>query len=309
MKFSQLRDLIAVAQQGGLRRAARHLGVAQPGVSRSIRDLEHELGATLFERTTTGMVLTPAGEAFCRRGVAIQHELQRACDEVRQLTGVARGVVSVALSTAAHVAMLPATLKPFFRRYPGVQLQFTEAVFPEIEANLRDGSIDFFVGAVWKQDLSTELSSEKLFDNRSIVMGRKDGPFVGARSLHDLANAKWIISSAASNAATMQPIFSGFGLPPPDIAVRARTSMSMIMVAGSSDLLMMVPQQWLGFAHTFSQIEHISLREDLPGPSICIVTKSSLPLTPAAEHLADLFRRAALHRTSETIKELEMSQA
>ena len=107
----------------------------------------------------------------------------------------------------------------------------------------------------------------------------------------------------------MQPIFSGFGLPPPDIAVRARTSMSMIMVAGSSDLLMMVPQQWLGFAHTFSQIEHIPLREDLPGPSICIVTKSSLPLTPAAEHLADLFRRAALHRTSETIKDLEVSQA
>ena len=305
MKFTHLRDLIAVAQQGGLRRAARHLGVAQPGVSRSIRELEHELGATLFERTTTGMVLTPAGEAFCRRGVAIQHELQRACDEVRQLTSVATGVVSVALSTAAHISMLPAVLKPFLRRYANVQLQFTEAVFPEIEANLREGSIDFYVGAVWKQDLSPELSSEKLFDNRSIVMGRQGGPFKDARSLSDLREAKWIISSAASNLATMHPVFHSYGLPPPNVAVRARTSMSMITVAASSDLLTMVPQQWLGFARTIGQIARIPLREDLPGPSICIVKKSSLPLTPAAEYLADVFRRAALHRQDESISEME----
>ena len=305
MKFTHLRDLITVAQQGGLRRAARHLGVAQPGVSRSIRELEHELGATLFERTTTGMVLTPAGEAFCRRGVAIQHELQRACDEVRQLTGVARGLVSVALSTAAQVSMLPATLRPFLRRYPGVQLQFTEAVFPEIEANLRDGSIDFYVGAVWKQDLSAELTSEKLFDNKSVVLGRKGGPFAGARSLRDLSEARWIISSAASKAATMQPIFDSYGLPAPEIAVRARTSMSIITVAASSDLLAMVPQQWLGSARSIGQLARIPLREDLPGPSIYIVTKSSLPLTPAAEHLADLFRRAALNRQDEVAGELE----
>ena len=305
MKFTHLRDIIAVAQQGGLRRAARHLGVAQPGVSRSIRELEHELGATLFERTTTGMVLTPAGEAFCRRGVAIQHELQRACDEVRQLTSVACGVVSVALSAAAQVSMLPATLKPFLRRYPGVQLQFTEAVFPEIEANLREGSIDFYIGAVWKQHLSAELTSEKLFENKSVVMGRKGGPFASARSLHELSEARWVISSAASKAATMQPVFDSYGLPPPVIAVRARTSMSIITVAASSDLLAMVPQQWLGFARSIGHLARIPLREDLPAPSIYIVTRSSLPLTPAAEHLADLFRRAALNRSDEVSRELE----
>ncbi|WP_293881801.1 LysR family transcriptional regulator, partial [Sphingomonas sp.] len=65
--MTHLRDLVAIAEKGGLRRAARHLGLAQPAITRSIRELEHELGATFFERTTTGMNLTPVGAAFCRR--------------------------------------------------------------------------------------------------------------------------------------------------------------------------------------------------------------------------------------------------
>ena len=71
MKLTHLRDFLAVADRGGLRRAAKHLGLAQPAISRSIRELEHELGATLFERSTSGMVLTPIGEAFRRRTAAI----------------------------------------------------------------------------------------------------------------------------------------------------------------------------------------------------------------------------------------------
>ena len=87
MKLSHIRDLVAVAEFGGLRRAARHLGIAQPALSRSIRDLESDLGVTLFERGPTGMTLTPAGEACARRGAAVQTELTRARDELRQLRG------------------------------------------------------------------------------------------------------------------------------------------------------------------------------------------------------------------------------
>src|SRR2546423_9887341 len=68
MKLHQVRDVIAVAEKGSLRAASRHLGLAQSAITRSIRQLEHELGAPLFERRKRGTLLTPMGTLFLRRG-------------------------------------------------------------------------------------------------------------------------------------------------------------------------------------------------------------------------------------------------
>ena len=67
MKLHQIRDLLAVAQKGSLRAAARHLRVAQPSISRSIRSLEREVGVPLLERQARGTVLTPSGQLFATR--------------------------------------------------------------------------------------------------------------------------------------------------------------------------------------------------------------------------------------------------
>ena len=67
MKLHQIRDLLAVADKGSLRAAARHLGLAQPSISRSIRELERELGVPLLERRARGTVLTPTGQRFAGR--------------------------------------------------------------------------------------------------------------------------------------------------------------------------------------------------------------------------------------------------
>ena len=58
MKLQQLVEVAAIVERGSLRAAARHLGVAQPAMTRNLRALERELGAPLFERDTRGMVLT-----------------------------------------------------------------------------------------------------------------------------------------------------------------------------------------------------------------------------------------------------------
>ena len=71
MTLNQIRNVVAIAERGSLRSAARALGVTQPAVTRSIRELEHELGVTLFERKATGMALTSLGDAFVRRASGI----------------------------------------------------------------------------------------------------------------------------------------------------------------------------------------------------------------------------------------------
>ena len=61
MKFSAVRDFLAVAERGSLRAAARQLNGSQPAISRSIQELERELGVVLFERSPSGVQLTPMG--------------------------------------------------------------------------------------------------------------------------------------------------------------------------------------------------------------------------------------------------------
>ncbi|WP_242098801.1 LysR substrate-binding domain-containing protein [Sphingomonas sp. CROZ-RG-20F-R02-07] len=299
MKLTQLRDLVAVAEAGGLRRAARQLGIAQPALTRSIRDLEQELGVSLFERSSTGMVLTPIGAAFVRRSVAVQLELERARDEVQQLTGISAGVVSIGLSTAPHVSMLPRVLQPFHARYGNVRLKITESLFPSIEAAVRDGSVDFYIGPLSEDRLSGEFTAEKLFDNRRVVLGRRGHPLAAATTLRELAGARWVATSVtASSEAELYPLFDLHGLPHPVIAVQAQSALSMITVAAWSDLLAILPEQWLEFARTSRLLTHIRLDEQLVAPPIYIVRRTALPLTPVAEYLSDLFRRAALNRNT-----------
>lgn len=297
MKLTQLRDLVAIGDHGGLRRAARHLGVAQPAITRSIRELERELGVTLFERTTTGMVLTPIGEAFARRMSAVQLEIERARDEVGQLKGTGTGTVAIGLSTAPHVSLLPRVLAPFQRRFPDVRLRIREGLFPAMESGIREGRIDFYVGPLAERSLSGEFAVERLFENRRIVLGRRGHPLASASSLRELVGARWVATSVTSRSeAELNPLFERHGLPTPVIAVQTESALSMITVAASTDLLAMLPQQWLGFVNATRLLTPIRLDDHLAAPTICIVHRNGLPLTPAAEQLCDLFRRSALNR-------------
>jgi LysR family transcriptional regulator, regulator of abg operon len=294
MKLNQIRDVIEVASRGSLRSAARHLGVAQPAITRSIRELEHELGVALFERRVTGMVLTVMGKIFLRRASAIQLELDRAKDEIGQLKGTGTGTVAVGLSTASHVALLPRVLQPFEHRYPDVKLRISEGLFPVMEAGIQDGSIDFYVGPLAEDSVASEFVIEKLFDNHRVIVGRKNHPLAAAKSLRDLVHAKWVTTSVTiASKAELDPLFEKYGLGRPTIAVQAQTALSIIVVAASSDFLTMLPQQWLEFVDKTNLLQRIVVREELAAPTMYIVRRARLPLTPAAEHLCDLFRRAA----------------
>src|SRR3981081_3300518 len=85
MRLSQIRDFVAVVESGGIRAAARKLGVSQPAITRSVQGLEAELHARLLQRTPTGVVLPEPGRAFLARARAAQAELRKAEEEVDRL--------------------------------------------------------------------------------------------------------------------------------------------------------------------------------------------------------------------------------
>ena len=87
MKLSQIEQVIAVAEWRSLKRTAEETGTSPNALSRSIGEIERELGAALFKRSSRAMPLTPVGRIFVRRAAAALRELEKARQEISQGAG------------------------------------------------------------------------------------------------------------------------------------------------------------------------------------------------------------------------------
>ena len=294
MKLDQLRHVVAIVEHGGLRAAARRLGVPQPALTRSVRALEAGLGATLFVREPGGMVLTARGRLFHARACAIVNEARLAADELSQAVGEDEGTVSVALSIMPLVGLLGGSLAPFRARYPKVRLQLSERLFPDAERALRRGDLDFYLGAAPREAPGPGLSMARLFANVRSVVCRPSHPLGGARSLRALADAEWATAAVDYDAEQdLERVFAAKGLPAPRIGVRAHSAMALMVTIAHSDLLAMLPVQWQESALTRGTLRVVPVRDRLPGPDIVLIRRPGLPLTPAAEFFADVLMRGA----------------
>lgn len=293
MKLSQFHEVVAIAERGSIRAAARHLRVAQPALTRSLAELERELGAPLFERRARGVLVTPLGQAFLRRSTSILNEVRLAREEVDQLRGAGTGTVTAGLSIAAHLALLPSSLRPFRARYPGIRLHLIEGFYPTLEGGLRDGSVDFYIGPDAGGRGVADLSKEVLFPNRRVILGRAGHPLARARRLADLAEADWATTSITLDAQDeIGGLFAQQGLPRPKLAAQCQSALTLITCLANSDLLAMVPIQWSAYALTRGALGVIEVEEELAAPPIVVVQRAGFPLTPAATFLLDLMRRA-----------------
>lgn len=292
MKLDQLQHLIAIVEQGSLRAAARRLDVPQPALTRSIRSLEKELGVDLFARQTTGMSLTAEGRRFQVRASAIVNEARRAKEEIQLVRGDYEGTVSAALSIMPHVGMLPSTLPVFNRTYPKVRLRISENLLPAVESALREGSVDFYLGAAPHQSPSAGLTMQHLCDNTRVVVGRKNHPLIKATHLKELAQADWATTAIDYNAEEdLARLFGNYQLPAPRVMFQARSAMSVLVALAQTDLLAMLPVQWIHNPMTRDLLQAFTLEEKIPAPSIVLVRRVDLPLTPPAEFFCDVLLR------------------
>ncbi|MGO4306722.1 LysR substrate-binding domain-containing protein [Cupriavidus sp. RAF12] len=294
MKLHHLRDFVAIAEARSVRGAARVLGLAQPALTRSLRELEGELGTPLLERHARGVVLTPIGEAFYSRAHAAMAEIRRGQDEVAQLLGKPSGSVSVGLSSAVWLAMAPEVHQAFRKRYPGVRLRMVEGFFSMLEARLQDGTLDFFIGPRPARPVSDSYKVDLLFQNERVVVGRRGHPRGGARRLAELVDEEWILTGVRERVeAEFEDAFVSQGLPPPVPMTQAESMVGVAALLCSTDALAMLPRQWVNAPLFSGVIAPIDVKERIEGPDIVQISRAGVPLTPAAAYFSTLFERAA----------------
>ena len=297
MKLTQLRNVRAIAERGSVRAAARALGLAQPALTRSIHELEHELGASLFERRRRGVTLTPAGEVFVRRVNVILGDVRRAREEVQQISGSTQGTLVIGLSFAAHVALLPRSLRRFRKRYPKVFLRLIEGFFPALEIGLKEGAVDFYAGPRPEGAVPDGLIVETLFDHDMAIVCRAGHPLArmtkskAAISLAELGDCEWVTAGITHPAdEELGAIFERNRLAPRRVVTQAQSALSLMMTLISSDMLAMVPLQFTEYPLAKGALTSIPVKERLPGPTIVLIRRGGLSLTPAAQYFVDLLQ-------------------
>lgn len=302
MKLNHFRDLLAVVETGSLRAASRHLGLAQPVITRSIQELEHELGIALFERHAKGVSLTERGLMFVQRVQSFQAELQRARDEIAQSKGDLVGEIAVVFSPIICMTVMPRVLTAFNKRYPHVILRISEGLIQSVETQLDNGVIDFWVGPLELSVAHPRFSIERLFETSRTVVGRDGHPMAGATHLSELVDCGWVRPALAKQTTEtdFDPLFEQLGLPPPNVVVHSGSPLITIVTVASTDLLTMLPRHTVEYSSLSGRIKKFPGIEPFYSPPICSVRRQGLRLTPAAEHFHDLIRNAAQNFVLET---------
>ena len=210
------------------------------------------------------------------------------------------GQITVCMSGVPHMAMLPSVMTAFRQRYPDVKLNLLDGLLPSVEAELKDGIVDCYIGPTFNQDeVCRELNAEKLFDNLRVIVCRQGHPLAEARSLRELVDAEWVTASVTYRAEEeLAPLFASYDLPPPRLVVQARSALTFLFTVAYSDLLILLPIQWTQAPLFRQALRPIHVVEALPSPPICIVRRNTMPLTPAAEYFCDMIRRASHHMDS-----------
>ncbi|WP_051791116.1 LysR family transcriptional regulator [Amycolatopsis jejuensis] len=191
MELRQVEHFLAVVRHRSFTRAAQDVHVVQSALSASIRKLETDLGAELFDRTTRRVTLTPAGEALLPLAHRIEGDVESARGEVAAVTGLSRGRVSIGTIQTLTVLDLPARLGEFRTRYPGIRISVREGTIPGLTAAVAAGELDLsYVGGPlpeeltefgrWHQNLVLlTYPGHRLANRRRIRVADLDGePFV-----------------------------------------------------------------------------------------------------------------------------------
>jgi DNA-binding transcriptional LysR family regulator len=127
LNLHHLRLFTAVVDHGGFTKAADALHLSQPAISKSLTELERQLEVGLIDRGAKSVVLTEAGKALYARAREL-FGIERAAEhELRELSGLERGVLRIGASTTIATYMLPPILGRFHAQHPRIRIQATSA--------------------------------------------------------------------------------------------------------------------------------------------------------------------------------------
>lgn len=183
----QMQYIVAIAETGRFGEAARRMNVSQPSLSAQVSALETELGVTLFERTSTGALLTPKGEELIRRAKEILRDVEDFKSAARQETGALSGLIRLGVLPTIGPYLLPAATRQLHARFPELRFSVREEPTSELELHLHEGWFDTVISTA--DDLSSAVVLP-LFEEPLWICVAPDDPLAQSSAPVQLADMK-----------------------------------------------------------------------------------------------------------------------
>ena len=174
MDFRQLRYLLTLADCRNMTRAAEKLYISQSALSHYVKNVEEELGVQLFDRSTSPMSLTYAGQCYMESARRILLEDERLNKELRDITNHMSGKLTIGTSQDRASYMMPRILPRFSARYPGIETKVFTASGKKLMDALRSGQVDMVLLPANWQDDAQGLCSEVIY-TEELVLAAKAG--------------------------------------------------------------------------------------------------------------------------------------
>ena len=213
MSFKQIECVVMVAKLKSFTKAAQKLKIAQPSLSQSINILEKHIGVPLFDRSTTPISLTHAGEIYHSKANAIIELYNDLNVQMRDVTGFENGKLRLGFSQTGY-HFIPDALSKFYNKFPNADIKVTQVFSTlNLEKMLLDGDVD--IATLILPLHSDELSYKVITEEQALLAlpithplaqkVKKRAKGYPTLSLSELKNEKFILPKASQRS---RPIFN-----------------------------------------------------------------------------------------------------
>ena len=291
--LKHLRAFLAVARSHGFTRAAETSGLSQPALTVNVRQLEEALGFVLFERTTRRLRLTAKGMSFLPTAERLVSDFDDAIDSVRTDAAAGRQRVSVAALPSMATLVLPQVIAELTAQVPEMRIHVRDLNCSAVKRRVSAGEVDFGVASVGEAE--PELAFEPLLTDPFGVVCRDD---------HPLARGDERVTWADLGGFPFLGLAIDTGIRPlieqarhvPETVTRPQLEFSNILTLGAmlSEGVGATAIPYMAFCCMGRQ--RLVFRPLGPEPlerTVCIVTRSGMPLAPAAKRFRTILQRAS----------------
>lgn len=195
---SRLANVVAVARAGSFTAAAAQMGLSQSTVTRSIADLEREIGYAIFTRTPRGALLTEPGRAFAERTQKLLEDARALLKRPQEIEDAYAGVLRIGVCPASLEFCLLDPVAKLLKRYPSIRLDIAGSTFERTVQQLRNGGIDVAVGyEAAFQDWADLRRHPIMSEDTAVLFVRRGHPLLdhGSSTLDDLARYNFVSPS------------------------------------------------------------------------------------------------------------------
>lgn len=201
INFELYRIFYVVANHSNITKASEELNISQPAISKTIKNLEEQLGGQLFIRTKRGVILTSEGKEFYNYIKQAIEYINNAENKFTDLINLETGCIKIGISTTLTKEFLLPYLEKFHSLYPKIDIQIITNLTSDLLPKLRNGLIDIVILNLNDKNYGNDIEiikCRKISD--CFVVNNKYKDLIGKEiSLKDLNNYPLILQAKGSN--------------------------------------------------------------------------------------------------------------